>query len=148
MALVESNVFESQNRAVVYLDLLGFASLVEANPEHFMAEPVDRPISQTWAMNPAEYRLSLFHQVLQSKISSEQPNHAMVFSDCAFGIFYTPTACADFAVALMRDFLQAKVPVRMGLGFGTFRAMGTTSEFHDASTWFALCSVARRLSGP
>src|SRR5579859_5677221 len=119
MALVESHIFESQNRAVVYLDLLGFASLVEANPEHFMTEPADRPSSQTWPANPAAYLLSLFHQILESKISAEQPNHAMVFSDCAFGIFYTPTACADFAVALMRDFLQAKVPVRMGLGFGT-----------------------------
>jgi hypothetical protein len=134
MALVEGNVFESQNRAVVYLDLLGFAALVEANPEHFMTEPADRPTWRTWPTNPAAYRLSLFHQVLESKISSERPNHAMVFSDCAFGIFYTTTACVDFAVALMADFLRVKVPVRMGLGFGTFRAMGTTSELRDEST--------------
>lgn len=119
---------------MVYLDLLGFAALVEANPEHFMTEPVDRPSWRTWHTNPAAYRLSLFHQVLESNISSEQPNHAMVFSDCAFGIFYTPTACAGFAVALMQDFLRVKVPVRMGLGFGTFRAMGTTSELRDRAT--------------
>jgi len=130
---MESKVFESQNRAVVYLDLLGFAAMVEANPEHFMTEPVDRP-SQTWPTNPAALRLSLFHQVLESNISSEQPNYAMVFSDCAFGVFYTPAACADFAVALMQNFLRVKIPVRMGLGFGTFRAMGTTTELRERST--------------
>jgi hypothetical protein len=134
MAHVERDVFESDKRAVVYLDLLGFAALVEANPQYFVAEPDDRPSWQTWPTNAAAQRLSLFHQVLESNISSEQPNHAMVFSDCGFGVFYTPTACADFAIALMQDFLQVKVPVRMGLGFGTFRAMGTTSGITDRST--------------
>ena len=134
MAHVERDVFESDKRAVVYLDLLGFAALVEANPQYFATEPVDRPSWQTWPTNAAAQRLSLFHQVLESNISSEQPNHAMVFSDCGFGVFYTPTACADFAIALMQDFLRVKVPVRMGLGFGTFRAMGTTSGITDRST--------------
>ena len=134
MGDVESNVFESENRAVVYLDLLGFAALVEANPRYFVTDPVDRATSACWPTNLAARRLSLFNQVLESNISSEQPNHAMVFSDCAFGVFYTPTACADFAVTLMQGFLRAKVPVRMGLGFGTFRTLGTTSTFRDAST--------------
>jgi hypothetical protein len=39
---------ESQNRAVVYLDLLGFAALVEANPLHFASGLVDKPHRQTW----------------------------------------------------------------------------------------------------
>jgi hypothetical protein len=134
MAAVERDVFESHNRAVVYLDLLGFAALVEANPEHFGTEPLDARTLQTSPTNPAANRLSLFHEVLESNISSERPNHAMVFSDCAFGVFYTPSACADFAVSLMQGFLGVNVPVRMGLGFGTFRAMGTTSGFRDNST--------------
>ena len=142
---------ESQNRAVVYLDLLGFAALIEANPLHFVTEPVDNPNWQTSPANPAAQRLTLFHNVLESSISSEQPNHAMVFSDCAFGIFYTPTACADFAVALMRGFLQAKVPVRMGLSFGTFRSIGTTSSaLHNTSTvvraMFAGTSIVRAVA--
>lgn len=134
MAHMESNVFESQNRAVIYLDLLGFAALVEANPEHFMTELVDGPSRQSSPTNAAAYRLSLFHRVLESHISSEQPNYAVVFSDCAFGAFYTLAACADFAVALMGDFLRVKIPVRMGLAFGTFRTMGTTSELRERST--------------
>jgi hypothetical protein len=104
MAGMERNVFESENRAVVYLDLLGFAALVEASPNHFMTKPSDIVSSQTWPSNPAAERLAAFHEIIDSKISAEQPNHAMVFSDCAFGVFYTPTACADFAAELMQDF--------------------------------------------
>ena len=85
-------------------------------------------------MNAAAQWLTLFHRVLESNIASEQPNHATVFSDCGFGAFYTPKACADFAIALMQDFLRFKVPVRMGLGFGTFSAIGTTSSITGRST--------------
>jgi hypothetical protein len=60
--------------------------------------------------NAAAQRLALFHQVLESHIVSERPNYATVFSDCGFGVFYTPKVCADSAVALMRDFLRVKVP--------------------------------------
>lgn len=131
---VERDVFESDKRAVVYLDLLGFAALVEANPHYFATEPFDHASLRSLPANAAAQRLTLFHQVLQSNIASEQPNHAAVFSDCGFGVFYTPKACADFAVALMQDFLRVKVPVRMGLGFGTFSAIGTTSSITGRST--------------
>jgi hypothetical protein len=131
---VERDVFESNKRAVVYLDLLGFAALVEANPQYFATEPFDDPSLRTVPTNAAAQRLTLFHQVLESNIASEQPNHATVFSDCGFGVFYTPKACAEFAVALMQDFLRVKVPVRMGLGFGTFSALGTTSSITGRST--------------
>jgi hypothetical protein len=76
MARMERDIFESQNRAAVYLDLLGFAALVEANPKHFLTEPADRLSSQTWPSNPAANRLSLFHRVLESCIESEQPNRS------------------------------------------------------------------------
>lgn len=131
---VERDVFESDKRAVVYLDLLGFAALVEANPQYFATEPFDHPSLRTGPPNAAAQRLTLFHQVLESNIAAEQPNHATVFSDCGFGVFYTPRACAEFAVALMQDFLRVKVPVRMGLGFGTFSALGTTSSINGRST--------------
>jgi len=50
----------------------------------------------------------------------------------------------------MRGFLQAKVPVRMGLGFGTFRSIGTTSAFRNTSTvvraMFAGTSIVRAVA--
>ena len=39
---MERNVFESDKRAVVYLDLLGYAALAEANPQVFITEQTDR----------------------------------------------------------------------------------------------------------
>jgi hypothetical protein len=125
---VERDVFESDKRAVVYFDLLGFAALVENTPHYFMTGSAERPT------NAAAQLLSVFHRIIEVNISAEQPNHAMVFSDCGFGVFYTRIACANFAAALMRGFLQGGVPVRMGLGFGTFSAMGTTSGITDRST--------------
>lgn len=134
MAPMERDVFESDKRAVVYLDLLGFAALVEGNPRFFAVELPFRPNSEGSQTDIAAGRLALFHQVLESNIATEQPNHAMLFSDCAFGVFYTPKACAGFAINLMHDFLRVKVPVRMGLGFGTFCAMSTSSAVTNRST--------------
>jgi predicted neutral ceramidase superfamily lipid hydrolase len=133
MVDVERNIMESENRAVLYLDLLGFAALTEENPHYFMSEPVQRSSWPTWPTNLAVSRLSMFHQVLEFHISGERPNHAMVFSDCAFAVFYTPCACADFATVLMREFLDVKVPVRMGLGYGTFRAIGANRDCRSAA---------------
>jgi hypothetical protein len=125
---------ESKFKAVIYVDLLGLASLVEANSENFMAQPLGYTSSRDSPTNPAVDRLLFFHQVLESHISSEHPDHAMVFSDCAFAVFYTPVACADFGIALMGDFLEAHVPVLMGLGYGAFSAMHSSSEFSGKST--------------
>lgn len=131
---MEQNVIESQYRAVVYLDLLGFAALVEATPQFFEMDILEASSNKMSPPNSAAQRLALFHQVLEGNNAHEQPNHAMVFSDCAFAVFYTPPACAAFAVSIQRCFLETKVPVRMGLGYGTFGAMGTTSEIKKRST--------------
>jgi hypothetical protein len=151
MTCMEENVFESHNRAVVYLDLLGFAALVEASPRHFMTAPSQIANSPTWPRNEAAERLAVFHRILDSRISAEQPNHAMVFSDCAFLVFYTTPACADFAAILMQDFLRACIPVRMGVGFGTFHSDGTTTSFAGNSTivrsMFGGTSVVRAVNG-
>jgi hypothetical protein len=89
MADVERDVIESENGAIAYLDLLGFAAVVEAYPTYSVAEPADHPSLQNWPSSLALQRLSLFNHVLESNISSEQPNHAMEFSDCAFwGLLY------------------------------------------------------------
>jgi hypothetical protein len=148
---MEENVVESHNRAVVYLDLLGFAALVEESPRHFMTAPRQPADSSTWPRNEAAERLAVFHRIVDSRISAEQPNHAMVFSDCAFGVFYTTPACADFAASLMQDFLRAHIPVRMGVGYGTFHAAGTTTAFVGNSTivrsMFGGTSVVRAVTG-
>ena len=151
IARMEENVFESPNRAVVYIDLLGFAALVEESPRPFLTAPRQYAESPTWPRNEAAERLAAFHLIVDSRISAEQPNHAMVFSDCAFGVFYTTPACADFSISLMQDFLRAHIPVRMGVGYGTFHAGGTTTTFGGNSTivrsMFGGTSVVRAVTG-
>jgi hypothetical protein len=44
----------------------------------------------------------------------------MLFSDCAFLVFDKSVPAAVVAANLMRDFIKNEVPVRMGLGKGTF----------------------------
>ncbi len=148
---MEENVFESPNRAVVYLDLLGFAALVEESPRPFLTAPRQFTVSSTQLRNEAAERLADFHRIVDLKISAEQPNHAMVFSDCAFGVFYTTPACADFSISLMQDFLRDHIPVRMGVGYGTFYAGGTTTTFGGNSTivrsMFGGTSVVRAVAG-
>lgn len=150
MTCMEENVMESPYRAVVYLDLLGFAALVEENPQYFMAAPHPSSDPTTWPRNEAAQRLAVFHRIVDSRISAEQPNHAMVFSDCAFAVFYTTPACADFVVSLMQEFLRAHIPIRMGLGYGTFDAGGTNTAFVRNSTvvrsMFGGTSVVRAVS--
>jgi hypothetical protein len=130
--LMERDVMESSHRAVVYLDLLGFASLTEAASPPTFASPWTRATSGE--SNPATLLLSEFHKVLDIAVADEQPNHAIIFSDCAFVVFYTPHACSDFSAKLMRQFLQYRVPVRMGLGYGTFETPSVNSAFQRSST--------------
>ena len=52
----------------------------------------------------------------------------MVFSDCAFLILGPALHTALSATALMRDLMEAGVPVRMGLASGTFDVMRLSSE--------------------
>jgi hypothetical protein len=147
---VEEYVVESLHRAVLYIDLLGFAALVESRGEQFVFDGGVRFGSIAPACDPVTNRLSLFHKVLECKIAAEQPNYAMVFSDCSFTAFYTTAACARFAAALMREFLIARVPVRMGLGFGTFQSGGTSTAVNGRSTVvrsnFAGTSVVRAVA--
>ncbi len=44
----------------------------------------------------------------------------MIFSDCAFLVFENSLQAALFAVDLMRNAIKRGVPVRMGVGKGTF----------------------------
>ena len=65
---MEENVVESHNRAVVYLDLLGFAALVEESPRHFRTAPRQPADSSTWPRNEAAERLAVFHRIVDSRI--------------------------------------------------------------------------------
>jgi hypothetical protein len=68
-------------------------------------------------------RINRFNNVLDRCVFEETLHggiQAMLFSDCAFLVFETSLRAAVVAAGLMRDFIKRAVPVRMGLGKGTF----------------------------
>jgi len=58
---------------------------------------------------------------------------AMLFSDCAFLEFGNSIRTALVATALIRDFVKARVPVRMGIGRGTFYPFKFSTEVSGAT---------------
>jgi hypothetical protein len=57
----------------------------------------------------------------------------MLFSDCAFLEFGNPIMMARMAPKLMRDFILNKVPVRMGIGKGTFYPFKFSTDITDST---------------
>ena len=129
----------SLNRVVVFADMLGFAALTEANPinprmlnahsrlpQSF--EALDEMISHR---NPLTDSFSHFHTSLKWAIMTAEMKHpltAITFSDSVFIATNYLFEAASIAVTLARAMLSYKVPVRMGIAFGSFTALRFRSD--------------------
>lgn len=128
----------SSNRVVVFADMLGFAALTEANPIDLrMLHAHSRPFSLTLddivsgPKNPLTEAFSRFHSSLKWAIMTAEmryPLTAITFSDSAFIATTHLFEAASFAVDLARSMLSQKVPVRMGIAFGSFAALRFRSD--------------------
>ena len=131
----------SSNRVVVFADMLGFAALTEANPIDLqMLQFHSRPNAATAdefydlisrPKNPLTEAFSTFHSSLKSAISLAEMQHpltAITFSDSVFVATSYLFQASNFAVNLARSMLSYKVPVRMGIAFGSFAALRFRSE--------------------
>jgi hypothetical protein len=123
----------SQNeRSVLFIDILGFAKLVEENPTVlYRDEKHDSDDNVEIRVTPSIKRYSAFQGILDELVSANglvTDFKAMIFSDCAFVVCGEPSDTAILAVRLMRRFLLCGVPVRMGLGFGTYHHLLSSSE--------------------
>ena len=127
----------NNNKVVLFVDILGFASLTEscpldlgllkahdrlfANYEKIMASP-DNQLIRTF---------SKFHSSLRSHLNlanMQRPLTAITFSDSAF----IATTCAyeavNIAISLQQSLLWQKIPVRMGIAYGSFAALRFRSD--------------------
>lgn len=127
---------DSDNQVVLFLDLLGFAALTEAHPYHVVEE-----IDEGWKIDrfgDAATQFGRFQWVLNQALSEEARFRgglkAMIFSDCAFLLLGTSLSAALFATDLMRQCIMARIPVRMGLGLGTFNAIRFSADNAGATT--------------
>ena len=114
---------EDEPRALIFVDILGFEAITnvyQVRVQDFGPNEHGFTGSSTTEMSN---RINRFNTVLDRCVFEETLTggiQAMLFSDCAFLVFETSLRAAVVAAGLMRDFIKRGVPVRMGIGKGTF----------------------------
>jgi hypothetical protein len=113
-----------QSSAVLFVDMLGFASLVEGSPEMLPTLGLQSSTSRV-TPSPALDTFMRFHQTIDKKVQIYVKHGitAIIFSDSAYIHFPNHYHVVTFASELMRAFLYKRVPVRMGIGAGSFLAL-------------------------
>lgn len=128
---------EDTAHTLIFVDMLGFAALTENNPTRLVQyEPDERGYSGT-ATSPLQTQLNRFHRILGACISEQRPHggiQAMLYSDCAYLDAGNSVRAGEIATDLMRKFLRGRVPVRMGMGRGTFYAFRFSIDVSDSTT--------------
>jgi hypothetical protein len=114
---------EDQPKTLIFVDILGFKAITnqyQVRVQDFRSDDGRFSGSSTTEMSN---RINRFNTVLDKCVFDETINggiQAMLFSDCAFLVLENSLRAAVIAASLMRNFIKCRVPVRMGLGKGTF----------------------------
>ncbi len=127
---------EDIEQTLLFVDMLGAAALTEKFPTRLAdSGPDEAGLLHTWTTD-APNQFNRFARVLDVVVQESQyyhPVRAMLFSDCAFLEFGNPVMMAMMAPKLMRDFILSKVPVRMGIGKGTFYPFKFSTDLTDST---------------
>jgi hypothetical protein len=114
---------EDKPRTLIFVDILGFAAIT--NTYRVRVQDWRDDVSGFSGSSTTEMpnRINRFSRVLDQCAFDAMLSggvQAMLFSDCAFLVVDNSIRAAVMAVDLMRKFILNGVPVRMGLGKGTF----------------------------
>jgi len=134
-----TSTITTDSKAVVFVDLLGFASLTEQHAlELERIRIADHPLSAdslnmilTQRENPLTQAFTNFHRSLKAVIDLAQMQHpitAVTFSDSAFIASTHLYHAADIAIQLVHYLLPQRVPVRIGIAYGSFSALRFRSD--------------------
>lgn len=146
-----------ENRVVMFVDLLGFASLTEENPLDLQAikrsqNPFGGNVDELLAAdrNPLTRAFTRFHHTLKWAIELAQMKHALTaitFSDSAFIATAKLSESVQVATYILQSLLQARVPARAGIAYGGFSAVRFRSDISleggDHSAHFLGSGVVR-----
>ena len=125
---------------VLFVDMLGFATLTLSNDDAVDAltatyrstKPVEAFADMIWRSEQPllAKRFYNFHHCIDAAIGNVQRTGgaAIAFSDSAFLAVGDFERALSMAIGLMRDCIQARVPVRMGLARGSFRILRFLSD--------------------
>jgi hypothetical protein len=114
---------EDEPRVLVFVDILGFESITRDIHVRVQDYPPDAHGFTGSGTTELQGRFVRFSNVLDRHVFNEGFTggvQAMLFSDCAFLVYQNSLRATVGASDLMRRFITRGVPVRMGLGKGTF----------------------------
>lgn len=148
----------TDNKVVLFVDILGFAQLTEAHPVDLdLIKAYDRPFSPRGMDmilasqdNLLTRTFTSFHQFLKHTIDMAKMKHpltAITFSDSAFIATTHLFEAVHVAVGLLQSLLQVRVPVRIGIAHGSFEVIrfrsDVTSDGGDHAAQFLGTGVVR-----
>ena len=114
---------EDEPRTLVFVDMLGFAELTRRNPTRVLDWGPDEHGFTGSGTTQLQSRVVRFHHLIDSVLAAQTRVggvSAQVFSDCAYIDVTTTLRAVHVAVELMRTAVMVDVPVRIGLGRGTY----------------------------
>jgi hypothetical protein len=128
---------EDTPRFLIFVDILGFKAITNryrVRVQHWGPGEDGFTGSGTTEM---QNRINSFdgvlsHQVREATLSGGV--QAMLFSDCAFLVYDNVARAVLASTDLMRDCIRRRVPVRMGIGKGTFYDLEFSLGTQGAST--------------
>jgi hypothetical protein len=114
---------EDEPRVLLFVDILGFEAITREIRVRVEDYPPDEHGFTGSGTTELQGRFVRFSNVLDRHVFEEGLSggvQAMLFSDCAFLVYENALRAALAAASLMRCFISRCVPVRIGLGKGTF----------------------------
>ena len=130
----------TENKVILFADILGFAALTEANPIDLdLFKAGDRLLSPSLnfetilsiSHNRLTHTFSGFHSSLSAVLNlanMRYPLTSIIFSDSAFIATTRTYEAVNIAIDLIHALLPQKIPVRMGIAYGTFAALRFKSD--------------------
>lgn len=149
----------TDNRVVLYVDILGFAALTESCPIDVDGlKSKDRVFSPSLGIdsflqasrNPLTKVFSGFHYSLTWILFTAKLRHpltAISFSDSAFVVTTYVYEAVNIANEILHSLLPQKIPVRIGIAYGSFAALrfrsDITADSGDHAAQFLGTSIVR-----
>ncbi len=122
----------NSDKVVLFADMLGFARLTEKHSiDRLSSINLDSINSFLEKSNPLEHAFSKFHYSLKWRILQAKMWHpitAITFSDSVFIATSYLYETVQIGVDLIQSMMSQKVPLRIGIAYGSFAALAFKSD--------------------
>jgi class 3 adenylate cyclase len=149
----------TDNKVVMFVDILGFAALTESYPidvnlikirDRLFSPSLTEDTILELSRNRLADTFSGFHSSLRDVLSRANMRHSLTsitFSDSVFVATTYAFEAVNIAVELLHTLLPQKIPIRIGIAYGSFAAVrfssNITSDSGDHAVQFLGTAVVR-----